>query len=558
MAESIVLLVGGTKMLERELQTAIAAPLVSLATMEEATKVWTARPVRLVVLGPTLRRALQVVSMLRSEGNQESQILVVYRDDQRDEVKRHQKGKGIADAYIAQSRIQRELAETARKLWATLATGEHDLVEELPPDAVAVSQDSATQLMDVLALPDDEDEPPPPPDELLEDADGEAEVLGALDLQEVDAGDDLVEELAVEDFAIEEVSDPQDDEAKPPLATNRDDDAAMVVLTMENSILEDLPSDDELDAKATPPAAPNGASADALDLEEIDLTTDLIEELAADDAIEEIVDADLVQELHEEPIALAELEPEPEPDAVVVVPDLPVAGEPAAAGAHSAQESAVVLPVPTFAAAQDRTPETRPAEVQAPPAPAKEQVGVADPRPAVPTPAPVATPLPTAVTQPAAKASGAHAAMFSELTTFVERLQDAANSIARLEAENEHLRSELAHAQAAARPEVDAELTDLRGKLDEVRLRLTGAEHARDAAVEARMRAEQSAATRDDELARLRSELSAAQAAVATANASAAALGAQLAAGEAQAEARRKVAADAARSLHAIAGMLES
>ncbi|MBM4342553.1 MAG: hypothetical protein FJ100_04155 [Deltaproteobacteria bacterium] len=545
MAESIVLLVGGTKMLERELQTAIAAPLVAVATMEEATKVWNARPVRLVVLGPTLRRALQVVTMLRSDGNQDSQILVVFRDDQRDEVKRHQKGKAVADAYVAQSRIQRELADAATRLWATLATGEHDLVEELPAEAVADSQDGATQLMDVVTLGEDEEEPPPPPDDL-----GDVEVLGALDLQEVDAGDELIEVIALDDVAVEEVADGE------PAAASQDgvdretapEEAPMVVMTMENSILEELPSDDELDAKVAPPAAPNGASADALDLEEIDLSAELIEELAVDDAMEDIVDADLVQELHEH--LEAEQPQAPSVAQPAVAPEMPTSALAPAASARTGPESAAVLPMPAFSAPSDTAPKARQPDSVGPATVAATWAPNAEVAPAAPQASP------TAVTQPA-KASGAHAAMFSELTTFVERLQDAANSIARLEAENEHLRAELAHAQAAARPELDAELTGLRSQLDELRLRLSGSDHARDAAVEARMRAEQAAAAREDDLTSLRHEVAAAHGALATANAGIAAMQGQLATVEAQAEARRRIQADAARSLYAVAAMLE-
>lgn len=138
--------------------------------------------------------------------------------------------------------------------------------------------------------------------------------------------------------------------------------------------------------------------------------------------------------------------------------------------------------------------------------------------------------------------------MFSELTSFVERLQDAAASIARLETENGQLRSQLADAQvlaatAARQPALELELADLRRQLTDVQTRLLGAEEGRNAAVEARMRAEQGQGAIQEELARLRSEHAMAQA-------HAASLDAQL-------DAKRRIAADTAKSLRTLAGMLE-
>lgn len=134
--------------------------------------------------------------------------------------------------------------------------------------------------------------------------------------------------------------------------------------------------------------------------------------------------------------------------------------------------------------------------------------------------------------------------MFSELTSFMEKLQEAANSNTRLEAENESLRQQLDAAKAQVRPGVEAEIAGLRRELDDLRLRLSGAEEARNAAVEARMRAEQAAANRSEELLRLRSEIGDARMAQQAA--------------ESQAEARKRQAIDAAKALRAVVGALES
>lgn len=161
--------------------------------------------------------------------------------------------------------------------------------------------------------------------------------------------------------------------------------------------------------------------------------------------------------------------------------------------------------------------------------------------------------------------------MFTELTSFVERLQDSAASIARLEAENEKQREELERAKQASSPQQAAEVAELRQRLGDLTIRLTGAEQARDASVEVRMRQDLALGSHADELAKLRSELASSRAElaahsqqVADAQQQVAALRAEITAAQAagaelasQLDARQRIAADSAKSLRAIAAMLE-
>lgn len=533
MSESIVLLVGGTKVLERELQSAVAAPLVSVATMEDGAKVLGDRPVRLMVLGPTLRRALAVVTTFRADGRRDPQLLVVYRDDQRDEVKRHQKGKLVADGYIAQSRIQKELGETAATLWAINATSELDLIAQ--PAVPQITNDhEPTQMLDLVVELEAYDEPPPTPEELAgSDQPGSHDVLGAFDADALDGGDGPEELLAsdlVEDFDGEIAAAPDGG------------DPSLVLMTMENSILEVLPDDDDevelLDGDAELLSdddevlvADGDALHDDLGMVEEIVGADMLEEMGdVSEMLEEVDSAELMEDLEELP-----------PDAVAGAPSLGSTRQ------RSAQIMAAVVPQVQAAPAPEAV---APAvvEARAPPpvdtatdGPTQRARMVVDARPPVAdAPAPVAAAL---VPSERAKTSGAHA-MFTELTTFVEKLQDAASSIARLESENDHLRHDLTKAEALARPTADADLAALRSEADELRLRLMASEQSREAAVDARIRAEQAFAVRDEEATRLHSELAAA--------------GAASAGLHTQLEVKRRIAADSAKSLAAIAAMLDA
>jgi flagellar biosynthesis chaperone FliJ len=110
--------------------------------------------------------------------------------------------------------------------------------------------------------------------------------------------------------------------------------------------------------------------------------------------------------------------------------------------------------------------------------------------PAAPSPTPSAATA-TAASQPVAPVaaaaprppSGAHA-MLGELTSFVEKLQEAAQTIARLEAENDDLRARLAKAEAAAAGAsavagLNQQVRDLQGRLDKAEAALKSSEQGR-------------------------------------------------------------------------------
>ena len=204
MSQSVALLVGGTKVLERALQSALPdARHVVAATMEEATATLGGGDVHLLVIGPTMRRGLQAVTALRAGGSTEPRILVVYRDDQQSEVKRHQKGTTPADRYVSQSRIGKELTDTASALWqqdgsVTPEAGTEEVLEELAGDSI----EEIDAIEDEISLSDDEvEEEPPPVDEVLGEFDAGAfeKNLGA----QAAAGEEAVEIL--EDAQFEEV-----------------------------------------------------------------------------------------------------------------------------------------------------------------------------------------------------------------------------------------------------------------------------------------------------------------------------------------------------------------
>ena len=137
MANPVLLLVGGTKILEGTLRDAVPAPQVVVGTIEEAMQVLDSREVGLVVFGPTLRRSLAMVSVLRRDGRTEPKLLVVYPDALRDEVKRHLRGRPIADRYITQSRTGKDLAASEQMI-ALIAPALFGLTLELSAFAVAM------------------------------------------------------------------------------------------------------------------------------------------------------------------------------------------------------------------------------------------------------------------------------------------------------------------------------------------------------------------------------------------------------------------------------------
>lgn len=600
MSEPIALLVGGTKVLERELQNHLTMPLLSVATIEDAAKIIQDRNPKLIVLGPTLRRALATVTTLRREGQTEPRLMVVYRDDQRDEVKRHQKGRQVADSYIVQSRIQKEVGPAMAQL---LGLSGESALEEIPADALSVEDDALSVEDDQTA---EELVPQLPPrvvtsqGDVLGDYDDAARRAEQLQTETLEADAlDLLEELPMmEDDLLEELDDgdlSMEDmtlEELPALSEELDGgsgDGDLLASDLLEDMVEVLDGDvEELALEGTPlpaadlPAATvqasvssvevvNNADLEALDLESVELDgadldsadLDSVDLDGADldslEPVEEVVTADLIEEVSASAEAIEDL------DLAELIEDMEIEPEaPAAPGEPQRAQEPVLEPVqeappPPPAVATESAPSLAVAALP------KFEVAAAEPA--------QQPPAESARRQP----SGAQA-MFTELTSFVERLQDSAASIARLEAENEKQREELERAKQASHPGREAELVALRQNLSDLGIRLTGAEQARDAAVEARMRAELAQVGHSDELTKHRGELASARNELAAQaqhlsglqqqltgqEQQLAALRADLALAqsrtvslEAQLDARHRVAVDSAKSLRAIATMLE-
>lgn len=231
----LCLILGGTSVLERSIQTALGAAPIVVGSVEEAAAQAEKNPDAIVVLGPTYRRALAAVGQIRPEGKTRPLILVVYRDDQKDEVKRHQRGKTVADKYVQQSRANKDL-EPALKALLTAEVEEIEAVElleepgeevlgEIDGAALESIEDDAEEMTaedlemleeddsaavaiesDVIALSADslEEEPTTP---MPGRATAHNEVLGELAVEELD-GEDFVETLEPE--AIELTDDGDD------------------------------------------------------------------------------------------------------------------------------------------------------------------------------------------------------------------------------------------------------------------------------------------------------------------------------------------------------------
>jgi len=219
MSQSEVLLVGGTKMVERHLRKALpeGTSLKVLRTMEQAIRRMAEQPTDLLVLGPSMRRSLAMVTTIRRDSDQSLGLVVVYRDDQRENVKRHLEGRYTADAYVMQSKVSKEIGNALEK--ALAATREsmvtaidelHEIeeLEELPVEAVSNvtsdlsrdasdAQDAQTVQMDVVSAEEGDESLDEDATQVMDviqgltaDADGAAEaaagdeVLGALELSD--------------------------------------------------------------------------------------------------------------------------------------------------------------------------------------------------------------------------------------------------------------------------------------------------------------------------------------------------------------------------------------
>ena len=284
--QPVALLVGGTKIIERTLQEVLTAPLVIVGTMEEAMRIMGEKNVALTVLGPTLRRSLAEVATLRREGQTDPRLIVVYRDDLREEVKRHMRGKNLADRYVTQSRIGKELAPAASELWAQIdsqrfsgqvngagQTGTTGELDEIPLDAMEELTEGAGEEVNegvggaaqgidgssLQALPDDDaaygDEAPPP---------RPGEVLGAFDARALDRGGEAEHE------EFEEIDDFESLEELP----------ALEELELDGEALQLDSADPRTSADAQARAQDDGT----------------VEELSGDELIEEELDSELLND----------------------------------------------------------------------------------------------------------------------------------------------------------------------------------------------------------------------------------------------------------------------
>ena len=152
----VSLILGGTSVLERSVQSALGAAPIVVGSAEELIAKLAEHPDAIAVLGPTFRRALAAVGQIRPEGQRHPPILVVYRDDQKDEVKRHQKGKTVADKYVQQSRTAKDLEPALQALIAAdveeidtvelLDAGE--LIGEIDASGLELVEDDAEEMLD--------------------------------------------------------------------------------------------------------------------------------------------------------------------------------------------------------------------------------------------------------------------------------------------------------------------------------------------------------------------------------------------------------------------------
>ncbi len=278
MAQRTALLLGGTKMVERHLRRALPADvdMIEMRTIEAAMRRLEDDSVAILVFGPTLRRSLALVTTLRSDPRTSRvPLVVVYRDDQRSDVDRHLDGRYKADAYVIQSRAQRELEQA---IVAAMAAPRSDLgmpseqLDALPLAAVSALTQDITQFAQAAAAGQ------PKVETTLE--------LDAIDLVEEPGGDpseSATQMLDVLDFAdIEEIEPQVDADALEPLeeiavaeisAAPRSADADAVATLGDLDIveleLEEL-SDSGMRSAAAPQATTMAILPEELPLEELD------------------------------------------------------------------------------------------------------------------------------------------------------------------------------------------------------------------------------------------------------------------------------------------------
>jgi hypothetical protein len=456
----------------------------------------------------------------------------------------------------------------------------------LSPPALDGDQRAQTLEGDILEFLD---EFPMEEDDLLEELEDGELTLEDLPLEELPLEELTLEELPLDDLPLADLS----VALEPTLAGGEHPQASGEHDLLSSELLEDMSDsleDMELEELSLETAELVSADADSDGVLSADL--DSLE------AVEEVVTADLIEEVSANTERFEELETvelmedleDSQEDMPATEANLPATAAAVQDGLTLAQPAELMEEISLDDAVEEELAPAAPIEVAPLPPMAHAHVAVhqeiaavepAVQQPSAPEPVmaqPVVSEQVVPVSSVSRRQPSGAQVMFNELTSFMERLQDAASANARLEAENEQLREALELAKRAGRPELEAEVSTLRQSVGDLQLRLIGAEQARDAAVEARMRAEQSQGNHADELTRLRAELAAAAQELAaarqesavrseqeqtlrhessSARSELAAAQAQLSNLESQLDARRRISADSAKSLRAIALMLE-
>ncbi len=274
-----VVLVGGTSLMERDLRSASPAGLQVFGALEDAKALLDAGQVQVVVLGPTVRRPHAAVAALRQAGPL-PKLILVYRDQDRDEVRRHQKAAHAADRYLPQSKVAKELAELTREVLAELTS--------------AAASDKTT----VPALP--QPEPPQLPELLPEDLEAldDSEFIEELSGQTIEDLEEL-EELQAEELALESLEAADEElllEDGDLLADELDGDATTTLLASpaSDNATQSLDVIDIVEVLDEAPVQDNATQ--SLDVADI---IEVLDQPTAADATESLDMADLVEELDE-------------------------------------------------------------------------------------------------------------------------------------------------------------------------------------------------------------------------------------------------------------------
>jgi hypothetical protein len=278
-----VVLVGGTSLMERDLRSASTAGLQVFGALEDAKALLDAGQVQVLVLGPTVRRPHAAVQTLRQAGPL-PKLILVYRDQDRDEVRRHQKAAHAADRYLPQSKVAKELAELTREVLRELTSAAASDNTTAP----AVPQPEPPQLPELLPelLPEDL--------EVLDDGEF-VEELSAQSMEELEE----LEELQAEELALESLEQDEEElllEDGDVLADDLEDDATTSLLAAPagDNATQSLDIIDIVEVLDEAPAQDNATQ--SLDLADI---IEVLDEPTAADATESLDVADLVEELDE-------------------------------------------------------------------------------------------------------------------------------------------------------------------------------------------------------------------------------------------------------------------